>query len=244
MGGAGNESFKLSGKNPMLIYNTGDGNDTVNFVAGMQISLSGSTQIKTLGKSGSDLVLGFGKNSSVKVTGAKSTDTLKVSNASESVTLVAGKFDLADSLTFNSKNSSVKVAKNFSGSLAPSDDIYPGGSKLSSVATINAGNVISKITISGNDKANTISAGKNNDSILGGKGNDSLRDGDGKDVIFGFDNNDTLTLDNLDFKVSYKKNAITFKVDGESVTLKDFTATNFNVNNDIYKISGSKIIKK
>ena len=191
-GGKGNDSFKLSGKNPVLIYNTGDGNDTVNFVAGMQISLSGSTQIKTLGKSGSDLLLGFGKNSSVKITGAKSTDTLKVSDASGSVTLVAGKFDLANSLTFNSKNSSVTVAKNFTGSLAPSDDIYLGGSKLSGVATINAGNVTSEISISGNAKANFISAGKNNDSILGGNGNDSIAGNAGNDKLYGQNGNDTL----------------------------------------------------
>lgn len=192
-GGKGNDSFKLSGKNPVLIYNTGDGNDTVNFVSGMQISLSGSTQIKTLGKSGSDLLLGFGKNSSVKVTGAKSTDTLKVSDASGSVTLLAGKFDLANSLTFNSKNSSVTVAKNFSGSLAPSDDIYLGGSKLSSVTTINASNVTSEITISGNAKANFISAGKNNDSILGGNGNDSISGNAGNDKLFGQNGNDSLS---------------------------------------------------
>ena len=191
-GGKGNDSFKLSGKNPVLIYNTGDGNDTVNFVSGMQFSLSGSTQIKTLGKSGSDLVLGFGKNSSVKVTGAKSSDTLKVSDASGSVTLVAGKFDLADSLTFNSKNSSVTVAKNFFGSLAPSDDIYLGGSKLSKVATINASNVTSEITISGNDKANTIFAGKNNDCILGGNGNDSIVGNAGNDKLYGQNGNDSL----------------------------------------------------
>ncbi len=192
-GGKGNDSFKLSGKNPMLIYNTGDGNDTVNFVSGMQISLSGSTQIKTLGKSGSDLLLGFGKNSSIKVTGAKSTDTLKVSDASGSVTLVAGKFDLADSLTFNSKNSSVTVAKNFTDSLAPSDDIYLGGSKLSKVVTINAANVTGEFTLTGNDKANIISAGKNNDSILGGNGNDSIAGNAGNDKLFGQNGNDSLS---------------------------------------------------
>lgn len=191
-GGKGNDSFKLSGKNPMLIYNTGNGNDTVNFVAGMQISLSGSTQIKTLGKSGSDLLLGFGKNSSVKVTGAKSTDTLKASDVNGSVTLVAGKFDLANSLTFNSKNSSVTVDKNFTGSLAPSDDIYLGGSKLSKVATINAANVTGEFTLTGNDKANIISAGKNNDEIFGGNGNDSLIGNAGNDILLGGKGNDSL----------------------------------------------------
>ena len=191
-GGKGNDSFKLSGKNPVLIYAAGDGNDSVNFVAGMHISLSGSTQIKTLGKSDSDLLLGFGKNSSVKVTGAKSTDTIKVSDASRSVTLIAGKFDLANSLTFNSKNSSVTVDKNFTSSLAPSDDVYLGGSKLSSVATINASNVTSSITVNGNDKANFIFGGKNNDEIFGGNGNDSIVGNAGNDKLYGQNGNDTL----------------------------------------------------
>ena len=237
-GGKGNDSFKLSGKNPVLIYNTGDGNDTINFVAGMQISLTGSTQIKTLGKSGYDLMLGFDKNSSVKVTGAKSSDSLKVSNASGSVTLVAGKFDLADSLTFNSKNSSVTVAKNFFGSLAPSDDIYLGGSKLSSVATINAGNVTSEISISGNDKANTISAGKNNDSISGGNGNDSIVGNAGNDKLYGQNGNDSLW--------GGKGNDSLWGGDGKDVFIysagKDVIA-DFTAGQDKIKITSGKISK-
>ena len=113
----------------------------------------------------------------------------------------------------------------------------------------------------GNDKIlgdagnDSIHGGAGNDSIYGGKGNDSLwgeadadkfiySSGDGKDIIFGFDNKDTLTIDGLDFDVSYKNNAVTFKVDGGSITLKDFTATTFHINSDTYKISNSKFIKK
>lgn len=42
---------------------------------------------------------------------------------------------------------------------------------------------------------------------------------------------------------SYKNSALTLKVDSGSVTLKDFTATTFNINDDTYKISGSKLVK-
>jgi len=116
---------------------------------------------------------------------------------------------------------------------------------------------------SGNDKLlggtgnDCIKVGSGNDSLWGGTGNDSLwgdagsdtfyyAKGDGKDVIFGFEDGDTLTLDNLDFTASYNKSkgTITFNVDGGSVTLKDFTATTFHVNNSTYKISGSKLVKK
>ena len=37
---------------------------------------------------------------------------------------------LASQLTFNSKNSSVKLTKNFTGTLTPGNDIYLGSSKL------------------------------------------------------------------------------------------------------------------
>ncbi|MBR6888052.1 MAG: hypothetical protein IKN16_06355 [Selenomonadaceae bacterium] len=112
------------------------------------------------------------------------------------------------------------------------------------------------LSIDGGAGADKLYGGTGNNSLWGGAGNDTLYSGsgaekfiygagDGKDVIFGFDDKDTLTLDNLDFAASYsKKNqAVTFKVAGGSVTLKDFTATTFHVNNDVYKISGSKLVK-
>ena len=106
----------------------------------------------------------------------------------------------------------------------------------------------------GND---CIKGGTGKDSLWGGAGNDSLwgddgadkffyAKGDGKDIIYGFDSKGTLTFDNLDFTASYnsKNDAITFKVSGGSVTLKEFTATTFNINSDTYKISGSKFEKQ
>ena len=191
-GGKGNDIFSLSGKNPVLIYGAGDGNDKVNCIKGLQVSLSGSTEIKELGKKDSTLVLGFGKNSSMSVTGAKETDTLKVTSRSGSVTLYAGKFDLANSLTFNRKNSSVKVAKDFTGTISPSDGIYLGSAKLSFVSTIDASAVTGTLTISGNDKANYIVAGKKCSSLAGGKGNDTLIGGTGADTLSGGESNDSL----------------------------------------------------
>ena len=115
----------------------------------------------------------------------------------------------------------------------------------------------------GNDKLlggagnDCIKGGKGNDSLWGGKGNDTLwgdagndkffyAKGDGKDIIFGFEDGDTLTLDGLDFTASYNKSkgTITFKVDGGSITLKEFTASTFHINNDTYAISGTKLKKQ
>ena len=93
----------------------------------------------------------------------------------------------------------------------------------------------------------TLSGGKGNDSLWGSGGAEKFiyTAGDGKDVIFGFDSKDTLTLDGLDFTTSYSKSkgTITFNVSGGSITLKKFTASTFHINNDIYKISGSKLKK-
>lgn len=122
-------------------------------------------------------------------------------------------------------------------------------------------------SLQGGDGNDTLSGGTGNDKLLGGAGNDSLNGGSGndslwggngsdifyytkgggKDIIYGFDSKDTLTLDALDFSASYSKKtgAITFKVDGGSVILKEFgTTTTFHVNSDIYQISGSKLVKK
>ena len=67
--------------------------------------------------------------------------------------------------------------------------------------------------------------------------------GEGKDIIFGFDNKDTLTLDNLNFTSSYNKSKgeLVLKIGNGSVTFKDFSATTFHINNATYKISGSKL---
>lgn len=70
---------------------------------------------------------------------------------------------------------------------------------------------------------------------------------EGKDIIFGFDKNDTLTLDNLTFTsttYSKSKSTVTLKFDTGSITFKDYTATTFHINDDTYKISGAKLVKK
>lgn len=174
--------------------------------------------------------------------------------------------DIFDGLTYNKNNTAVTISAGYTNELETSD-------YKSTVKKIYAKSLTESIIINGNDKNNIIYGGKGNDTIIGGagadklygnsgndilvggKGNDSLwggtgadnfiyDTGDGKDVIFGFDSKDTLTLDSLDFKAAYKNGAVTFTTDGGSVTLKDFTATTFHVNNDIYKISGSKFKKQ
>ena len=105
----------------------------------------------------------------------------------------------------------------------------------------------------GNDK---LLGGKGDDTLTGGAGNDSLwgddgsdtfiyLNGDGKDIIFGFANDDLLQImDNYTAVYSKADKTLNFTIDDGSITLKNFTATTFNVNGTNYKISGTSLVKK
>ena len=110
-------------------------------------------------------------------------------------------------------------------------------------------------TLKGGAGNDIIYGGAGSDTLIGGAGNDSLwgdagadifiyDSGDGSDIIYGFDDKDTLTLDTLDFTATYKNKAVTLTFDDGSITLKDFTAKTFHINDETYKISSSKFVKK
>ena len=88
--------------------------------------------------------------------------------------------------------------------------------------------------------------GAGNDTLWGDAGADKFICGEGDDIIFGFDDKDTLTLDGINFKTSYdtKSGIVAFSFSGGSVTLQDFTATTFHVNDITYQISSKKFVKK
>ena len=79
----------------------------------------------------------------------------------------------------------------------------------------------------------------------GDAGKDKFICGDGDDIIFGFQDGDALSLDGIDFKTSYSKrnSVIKFKFDDGSVTLQDFSATTFQVNDSVYSIVDGKFKK-
>ena len=121
-----------------------------------------------------------------------------------------------------------------------------------------AGNDVIKDGTGNGSYANVLKGGDGNDTLIGGKGNDSLwggngadkfiySNGDGKDVIFGFENSDMLQITGA-FSASYNKSKkeLYFNVGStaEAITLKNFTASSFNVNGTNYKISGSNLVKK
>ncbi len=89
-----------------------------------------------------------------------------------------------------------------------------------------------------------------NDSLWGNAGADTFiySDGDGKDVIFGFADDDLLQITGT-FSASYSKSKaeVYFKVGttSKAITLSNFTATTFHINDNTYGINGkNKFVKK
>ena len=105
----------------------------------------------------------------------------------------------------------------------------------------------------GNDKLygqngnDTLWGGIGNDTLKGGSGADTFIYSAGNDVIADFDDDDLLQISG-DWTATYSesKNAIAFKVGStaSAITLKNFTATTFNVNGTVYQISGGEFVKK
>ena len=185
------------------------------------ITLNGAVSLSSV-HINNDMILTNSNKSSVTVD--TTTQNIDASERTKTVKITGNK--LANTISGGSKN----------------DSLYGGKGNDSIVGN------------AGNDK---LYGGKGNDTLWGGKGNDSLwggtgadnfiySSGDGNDVIFGFDNDDLLKI-MTSFETSYskKKNAVTFKMnDNGSITLKNFTATSFRVNSDVYQIADNKFIKK
>lgn len=266
-GGAGNDT--LNGGNGDDLLTGGDGADVFVYTAGDDVITDYATgdkislNVADISKStfkGSDVIFTVGSGK-LTVEGAKGERiTLLDTTGKEYSTIVGGTTLIVNDLT----NSPVKVSSSIEvidGSERTTkvkitgnnlDNMISGGSARDTIKG-GAGND-SIVGNAGNDK---LYGGDGNDTLIGGVGNDSLwgdagadtfiySAGDGKDVIYGFDSKDTLTFDNLDFAATYDKTngVITFNVEGGSVMLKDFSIKTFHINDDTYKISGSKLKKQ
>lgn len=256
IGGAGNDVFVHKTENDIITDYT-PGEDKIKLAEEnasiTAASLSGSDVVLTVGIGSVTVKDGKGKKITVVDYNNKSTSsvyggssdnssTLTITNKSNSSVTLGSAYQNADA---SARTKKIKITGN-----SKANTIL-GGSKNDTIEG-RAGND----SLVGNAGADKIYGGAGKDTLIGGKGNDSLwgnagadtfiyESGDGKDIIYGFDKNDTLTLDNIEFTTSYsKKNkAVSFNMSGGSVTLKDFTASIFHVNGDVYKISGSEFVK-
>ena len=254
-GGLGNDTL-IGGKGKdLFIYN--GGNDVItDYSAGDRIFINADAISSKLNDS--DAVFIVGKNTLTVKNVGRSELTLVDAEGSELTTIIGSaiyddecnsKVTLASGIEIGDA-SERSIAINVSGNALNNTII--GSLKNDTLYGANGNDYL--IGGIGNDKIygqngdDILWGGIGNDTLVGGNGADTFiyRSGDGKDVISGFDNKDTLTFDNLAFTTAYSKpkGTVTFNVSGGSVTLKDFTATTFHINDDTYKISGSKFKKQ
>ena len=255
-GGQGNDIFIYDAGNDVITdYASGD---KISVGAAISsTSIKGSDATFTINKN--TLTVKNGKGKKITVINAKGKEQTIIggayisdNNAGAVATLAAWR-EVGDAST---RTKAVKLVGNAKNNTllggAKNDSLYGGAGNDSILG--NAGN--DKIYgQAGND---ILKGGAGNDSLTGGKGNDSLwgdagkdtfiyADSDGKDIIYGFENSDMLKITGA-FSGTYNKSKkeVYFKVGStaSAITLKDFSATTFNVNGTNYKISGSNLVKK
>ncbi|MBQ6004914.1 MAG: hypothetical protein IJL14_01545 [Selenomonadaceae bacterium] len=274
LGGKGNDSLRGGNGSDIFVYNSGDGNDVIADYAQEDRILitSGTANVTT---SGNNVILTVGSGKiTVKgakdkvVTYIDSTGTNYYPKDADPVILSGNGVTLranyskalyslgAKILTIDASDVT-RDLKIMGNGLA--NDIFGGSGNDS----INGG--AGKDTIDGGAGNDTLLGGTGNDEIFGGEGDDVLIGGAGKDtlwgnegsdifyyskgggndVIFGFSDDDTLTLDNLNFTATHKNGVITFKAGSTSnaITLKEFTATTFHVNGETYKLKGTSLVR-
>ena len=263
VGGDGADIFVYTkGRDAVQNYGTGDVislSGSMNFEEfsiskGNVLFTSGSKRITVTDAADKEITLRRGDDTNIFVDG-----TLYTSDKSSAT--LSSNF----STTYSSKNTTtIKDAKtidvtfsekavNIAGNTL--DNSILGGSKNDTLYG-DAG----ADTISGGKGKDIIYGGAGNDSLWGGKGNDTLygddgndtfiyNRGDGKDIIYGFDDADIIQI-NSNFKASYntRKNEISLKVGSGNITLREYTASEFNISvkgkAQTYIISDGSFVKK
>lgn len=263
-GSTGNDTIAndfSKGKNVLFNYKSGDGNDLIegfNTTSTLKIGNGKGTYSTT--KKGKDIIVEVGNGkvtlqgavnlSKVNIAGTKTSTLLTVTDKTKSPVTVgsavkvinASKRTTAVKITGNSLANTITGGSN-------KDTIYGGNGHDSIWGGANNDKIYGQ---NGNDK---LIGDAGHDSLWGGKGNDSLwgsdgkdtfiyADGDGNDVIYDFANADMLQITGK-FSGTYNKSKkeVYFKVGStkNAITLKNYSATTFNVNGTNYKISGSKL---
>ncbi|MBR4905084.1 MAG: hypothetical protein IKZ53_10490 [Selenomonadaceae bacterium] len=268
-GGDGNDVF-IFGANvgTDVITDYTEGQDKIK-IAGASIigsAISGKDVVLNLGRNNTVRIQN-GKDKKITVidkegkeTTQKYLTTFRITDSSKETVTVSSSIDVIDAstrttavnITGNSHKNSITggSGKDTIDGGAGNDSII-GGKGNDSIFG-NDGNDILKGGV-GND---ILKGGAGSDSLWGGKGNDSLwgddgadkfiySSGEGNDIIYNFADDDMLKITGT-FSASYNKSKkeIYFKVDStdKAITLKNFTATSFDINGDTYKISNKKLI--
>ena len=232
---------------------------------GYSFKLTGDMAGKTfIGTSGADSIVVDADNATIQ--GGKGNDNFTLTKGA---TLIYGTGDGNDTIScteglkvnFSGSTEVKGVTQNDSGvvfdcgknsSLTVADFT---GAKFSNVAAFDGRKISDDISIEGNAKANKIYGGAGDDTLIGGKGNDSLwgsdgadtfiyANGDGNDVIYGFADDDLLQITGAfsgTYNSSKKEISLTVGKTKNAITLRDFTATTFNINGTAYTLTDGKL---
>ncbi|MBR4152243.1 MAG: hypothetical protein IKT98_04735 [Selenomonadaceae bacterium] len=259
-GGDGNDIFAYEGGNDFIADYTA-GEDKIQLLSGSieESSISGDNVILTTedgsitinGGKGKELSIIVGGKEIATVYGGTPTTTFLVDNLISSPVKAGSTVKNIDA---SLRTKAIKITGNeLDNSIvggSAKDTLYGGSGADSIVGNAGADKLY------GQADNDILTGGKGNDSLWGGAGNDTLygddgadkfiyANGDGKDFIYGFEDDDMLKITG-NFSTSYSKlkGEIYFKVGDTSnaITLKDFTATTFNINGDAYKISDKKLV--
>ena len=254
-GGKGKDSLRGSAGADVFVYENKGGNDVIyNYDANDTISLVGGAAIKDVKfRSNGDVIVKVGSNfitvkntSDREITFVENGATKKFSNGiftdetKTSATLPAsfkGTFDLGSYGVTNADNSLSKKAVTLQGS--SSDNFLTGGKGREELYG-NAGN-------------DTLNGGNGNDLLWGGAGNDTFiyKAGEGKDTIMDYESGELISiLDKKDnagkfSKAIFSDNTLTLTIKGGGkVTLNNVSSsTEFNINNETYRVRGNALIK-
>ena len=264
-GGKGNDTLTGGAGKDVFIYTAG--NDVItDYATGDKISLNAS--VSSASVKGADATFKIGSNT-LTVKNGKGKKIIFENSKSKEREIIGGAFLATNSTSKNNtlaswrevadaseRTKAIKIVGNAKDNIilggSANDSLYGGSGKDSILGNEGKDKLYGQ---AGND---ILKGGAGNDSLWGGAGNDSLwgdagkdtfiyASGEGKDVIYGFENNDLLKITGA-FSASYSKSKgeVYFKVGttSKAITLSNFSASSFNVNGDIYQISGTKLVKK
>ena len=238
-GGDGKDIFIHTANNDLITDYT-PGKDKIklasNYMSITASSVKGSDVILTVGDYGLITVKG-GKNQQITIVDENGKSTTKKYSTSG--------------------GSTTRTLTNSSASAVTLSSAYVNADASSRTKTIQ---------ITGNDKDNSITGGSGNDKLYGKKGSDTLWGGAGNDSLWGGDGNDTFIYKPgdgkdtiLDYKSGdmlqilngkyskskYSNGTLALTIGSGSVTFKNVTtSTTFNINDTLYKVSGSKLAKQ
>ena len=249
-GGYGNDYIYNEGEDVLFTYADGDGYDTIaGFSDNSTLQIDGSFESV---ESGDDVIVtvGYGE---ILLVGAATLSTLNIIGTNAGTEYYddssPSKVTLPSDIVTGDATARTKAIR-INGNAF--DNTILGGSGKDTLYGKDGNDYLEgnggADKLYGNDGDDTLWGGIGNDTLTGGDGADTFiyNGGEGKDVIADFSDDDLLQITG-DFTAKYyaSSNKITFKVDNTSnaLTLRNFTATTFNINGEDYHISGSKLVK-